>query len=378
MNFKKYILLFGFLLFISFPAVNSIISIFPDIESTENRRLKRFKDVVDCNVEEISDFLGQYLVDHISIRNRMIKFYNQLNIFIFRSSPVSIKAVVGKNGWYFMAGEEIKTYNGTEPFTEKELEEFKNEMLRRKEIIEKNNARFLFAIVPNKSNIYPEFMPSHIIKANNKGYGKQLLEYLQQNNLPVIDLYTPLINAKKQHETYYHTDNHWNDYGAFIASNEIINEIRRNDTRLTPLDTNTYKLQTVVEKPGNIAKMFSIENEITEYNYVPTRKNGFVSVEKNQVKYKPTEGFVYPEEYEFTRYTNNDSLPTVLIIRDSFGKKPFPYVSEQCKKCVTIFDAWHYGLNEEIIKGEKPDVVLFLVIESNLKNIIKYQKSQNK
>jgi len=306
----------------------------------------------------------------------MIKLYNQLNIFVFKSSPVSIKAIVGKNGWFFMSGEEIKTYNGTALFTEGELNALKHELVRRKQIIELQHAHFLFAIVPNKSNIYPEYMPDYI--TGSIGYGKQLLMYLQKNNFPVIDLYTPLLNSKITHPIYYKTDNHWNDYGAFIASNVMLNEFKKYNNRVTPLSLTTYKPLKTVEAPGNIARMFSLGNESREINYVPTRAGGFVSKEEILNTYSVPAEFAYPEEYQLARYTNYDSLPNVLIIRDSFGKKPFPYISEQCKKCVAIYDAWHYGLNEAVIQGEQPDIVLLMVVESNLKNIMKYMKLESR
>lgn len=300
----------------------------------------------------------------------MIKLFNHLNIFIFRSSPVNIKAFVGKEGWFFMSGEEIKTYSGTSLFTQNELNEFKDEMLLRKKMAEENNAHFFIAIVPNKSNIYPEYMPDHIIKTNGAGYGKQLLNFLQENNFPVIDLYTPLLNSKKDAELYYHTDTHWNNYGAFMACNAVLNEFGKYAPNVKPLDLRIYKPHTVIEEAGDIAKMFSMEHELKEKNPTPVRPGGSVSYEKKQNKYTPTKGFPYPDDYEYTRYTNNDSLPTVLIIRDSFGKKIFPYISEQSKKCVAIYDGWHYGRNEKIIKEEKPDIILLLVLESNLRNVL--------
>ncbi len=377
MNAKYYIILTGFILFISFPIINSVTSILPDVSSSENRKLKSFPKLDKYRIATINKTLEDYFTDHISIRNRMIRLYNQLNIFVFRSSPVSIKAIVGQNGWYFMSGQEIRTYTGTELFTEEELAEFKNELFRRKKIIEENGAQFLFAIAPNKSNIYPEFMPQHIVKANDEGYGKQLLHYLQKNNFPVIDLYTPLVNAKAERELYFKTDNHWNNYGAFVASNVILKQFEKIDPNVKALDLSEYKIKTVSEKPGNIAKMFSIENEITETNYIPTREKGFVSRQIKTNKYKATEGFAYKNEYEFTSEINNDSLPVVLFIRDSFGEKPFPYIAEQCKKCVCIFDGWQYGLNLEIIKAEKPNIVLLMVIESNLKDVMKNQRLEN-
>lgn len=372
MKLRHYILLIGFIGFISFPLLNGLSGILPDISSNENRRIREFPDIDTLAAEKLSAYSETYLNDHISIRNRMIKLYNQLNIFVFRSSPVSIKAIVGREGWYFMSGEEIKTYSGTELFNNDELEIYKKELLYRKKFIEDHGAKMLFAIVPNKSNVYPEFMPSHIIKANDKGYGKQLMDYLKQNGLPVIDLYTPLTEAKKINETYFHTDNHWNDFGAFIAVNTILTEFKKIDLNVETLSLNDYPLNKVKDEPGNIAKMFSIENNISEYNIVPTPSNGFKTKEQKLAKYKVTKDFVYPQEFEFTRKTGNDSLPNVLIIRDSFGKKPFPYIAEQCNNCTMIFDAWQYGLNKEIIEGEKPDIVLYLVIESQIKNILKH------
>jgi alginate O-acetyltransferase complex protein AlgJ len=373
MKLAHYILLIGFLVIISFPLLNRFVLLLPDIENTENRRQTSFPHLDTCKMENISKSLESYLTDNISIRNRMIKAYNHLNIFVFRSSPVSIKAIVGKNGWYFMSGEEIRTYTGTNLFKDNELLDLTNELIKRKKIMENYGAKLVIAIVPNKSNIYPEYMPAHLTKAD-MGYGKQVLQHLQKNNFSVIDLYSPLLAAKSERELYYHTDNHWNDYGAFVAANTVLQNLKQYNHHIKPLSLSDYPIKTIIEKGGNIAKLFSIEEKCTETNYIPMPQNGLYSIEKKQNKYPVTRNFPYPNEFELTRYAQNDSLPTVLIIRDSFGTKFYPYLSEQCKKCVTIYDNWEYGLNENIIKSERPNFVLLLVLESNLRNIVKYKK----
>ncbi len=373
MKLSNYILLIGFLVIISFPLINRFLPVLPDIESTENRRQKSFPKLDTCQMENMSKNLETYLTDNISIRNRMIKVYNHLNIFVFRSSPVSIKAIVGKNNWYFMSGEEIRTYNGTNLFQENELVDLTTELSKRKKLIENYGGKFVLAIVPNKSNIYPEYMPSHLTKAD-VGYGKQVLQHLQKNNFSVIDLYSPLLAAKQERELYYHSDNHWNDYGAFVAANTVLQYFKQYNQHINLLSLKDYPIKTVIEKGGNIAKLFSIEEKCTETNYIPLPKNGLHSIEKKQNRYSVTPNFPYPDEFEFTRYVQNDSLPTVLIIRDSFGTKFYPYLSEQCKKCITIYDNWEYGLNENIITSEKPDFVLLLILESNLRNIVKHKK----
>lgn len=371
MNKRHYILIIVFVTFISFPLINNFIAVLPDISSNENRRIKSFPDLKNLKFENISAALEDYLNDNISVRNRFIFFYNHLNVFVFRSSPVLFKAMVGKSGWYFMTGEEIKTFTGTELFTDEELERFTKEFSKRQQIIEKNNGKLFFAIVPNKSNIYSEYMPDHVIRSNTKPYGKQLFAHLQEKNIPMIDLYLPLTDSKKEYETYYKTDNHWNDFGAFTAVNAILKEFKKVNDHVVLLDQKQYPVVKEKDEPGNIAKMFSIEKEITEYNFKPTPINGFKTTQQQLNMFKAPKDFVYADEFELTRSTGNDSLPVVLIIRDSFGKKAFPYIAEQCKSCTVIFDDWIYGLNQEIIDSLKPDIVLYLIVENKLKNVIK-------
>lgn len=375
MKLKLYILFFGFIMAITFPIINNCLGIVKEEVSTENRSLKKFPKFNTSTIESYLGNVEKYAIDHITIRNQIIRWYNQLNIFVFRSSPANVDAFVGKNEWYYFSGEELKTYNGTELFTEQQLLDFKNEIQKRKSLIENTyHAHVFLAIVPNKANIYPEFMPDYLVKSTHAGYGLQLLNYLTHEKFPVINLYQPLIEAKQIADVYYKTDNHWNDFGGFTAANAILKEFKKINTHVNPLNIDSFPLKKVTEKAGSVAKMLSIENTLSDFNYVPSKKAGLISHEKKLNKYKPTEGFPYPEDYEYTRYTNNDSLPTVLIIRDSFGTKIFPYISEQTKQCTAIFDGWHYGLNEEIIKEERPNIVLYLILESQLKNVMKHCK----
>ncbi len=375
MKLKFYILCFGFIVVITFPIINNCLGLVKEEVSAENRSLKQFPKLNKHTYENYLSNVDKYIIDHTTIRNQIIRWYNQLNIFVFRSSPSNVDAFVGKNEWYYFSGEELKTYNGTELFTEQQLVDFKNELQNRQKIIEtKYNAHVFLAIVPNKANIYPECMPDYLVKSTHDGYGKQLLNYLSEQQFPVINLYQPLTEAKNITDVYFKTDNHWNDFGGFVAANAILKEFKKVNTHVNALSLDSFPLQKVVEKAGSVAKMLSIENTLSDVNYIPTKNTGLTSIEKKLNKYKPTEGFPYPEDYEHTRYTTNDSLPVVLIIRDSFGTKLFPYLSEQTKQCTAIFDGWHYGLNEEIIKEEKPDIVLYLILESQLKNLMKYQK----
>ena len=48
----------------------------------------------------------------------------------------------------------------------------------------------------------------------------------------------------------------------------------------------------------------------------------------------------------------------------------YPLLSEEFSRTVRIFDAWQYKLNEDIIEKEKPDIVILLALEANLRNLL--------
>ena len=82
-------------------------------------------------------------------------------------------------------------------------------------------------------------------------------------------------------------------------------------------------------------------------------------------------GFAYPWEYEhrFKNLTIKNGC-RIVIIRDSFGTQIMPFMVESFDESVFIFDAWQYKLNEHIIDAVKPDIVLFLMVETHLEKIL--------
>ena len=82
--------------------------------------------------------------------------------------------------------------------------------------------------------------------------------------------------------------------------------------------------------------------------------------------YSSPEKFSLKAEYEVVNTTDNDSLPKLMIIRDSFARTVIPYLSEHFSESICIFDKWHHDLNEEIVLKEKPDIFIQLILESQL------------
>ncbi len=67
----------------------------------------------------------------------------------------------------------------------------------------------------------------------------------------------------------------------------------------------------------------------------------------------------------------------MLMIRDSFARTIIPFMSEHFNESVYIFDGWHHDLNEDIVKKEKPDVFIQLILESQIPKLYDYIEKRN-
>lgn len=82
----------------------------------------------------------------------------------------------------------------------------------------KYNTKVVLIIAPDKTSIYPEYLPENIVPSKEK-YINFFSNTL--NNVSNLTVYNPtveLIHAKKTEGIlYWKTDTHWNDKGAFLA-----------------------------------------------------------------------------------------------------------------------------------------------------------------
>ena len=95
---------------------------------------------------------------------------NLLTYKIFHTSA-SAKVVIGKEGWLFLGNinqyfDEIDYYRNLKPFTIRELRSWQILLEQRRNWLRRRGIRYLFAVAPNKSTIYPEFMPDAVKKIN--------------------------------------------------------------------------------------------------------------------------------------------------------------------------------------------------------------------
>ena len=155
---------------------------------------------------------------------------------------------------------------------------------------------------------------------------------------------------------------------SFEISQLLLSVMQEDFPDLPEQNTSGYTWKNALKLDGihkaalgisDLSETVPVVDKRTEFA-VPVKKYGFIS---------PKE-FAYPWKFE-TRFQNkSNGKYRILVIRDSFADAVEPFLKEAFEESVFIFDNWKYALNKEIIETVKPDIVLYITLETHLDNLI--------
>lgn len=377
-RYQNYFLIAVFIGIISFPFINSKITIVKDIKSSENRKMADFPKPDINYLDGYPSAFDKYYSDNFSLRSILIKYYNDFTLGFFKKSPIPDKLVIGKDDWLFLGGNELESYRGKNGFSKEDLETFKKELEYRKQYLASRNCKFYVLVAPIKAAIYSEKMPSNVFRIYEKSWGEQLVNYMEQNSdVNMINLYDAFKSdkSKTKNPLYYRLDNHWNSVGGYYGASAFLSKVHKDFPMINPTPISEYNVTKQAYNTGNIAEMLSESESYVDTVYSVDPKKGYTASKDKPIGYPCIEGFPYCNEFEI-RYSiknsSDTSKPKLLIISDSFGANFIPFAAEQFGETVKIFDSWQYKLNEPFVRNEKPDVVLLIMLESNMKNLLRY------
>jgi len=367
---KEILIPITFILILVLPTVDSIFHFIPDVKNTENREFKKQPKFLLPLHDTFPNSYNEYYSDNFDLRNQFLWFNSKLRYYMFNIPPISGKAIMGRSGWMYLVKHEMDIYWGNNLANQEELNRYYEIFKYRKKVLDSIKCKYYIVIAPIKTSIYPEYLPLSKRKNVETTITDQIVSLLDTvNGITVIDLRTALKSAKGNVRMFHKTDNHWNDYGGFVAYEAIMNTLSVDFPELTKSSISDYIIDSTVVDGFKLTNMMGIydgifENKIT-CKLAATRKSK--KVEKR--KYPGFPNFSLNSKYELRFKTENDSLPKILMIRDSFGSTLIPYLNEHFSESVYIFDMWNYCLNEDILFNEKPDIFIQTVVEPFISNI---------
>lgn len=237
------------------------------------------------------------------------------------------------------------------------------------------DTKLIYMIVPNQCLIYPETMPDRYERSTaDYTLLDQFTAAAKEAGAIVLDMY-PVMEEHKNDEfkIYHKTDSHWTDYGAYWGCHTLISEIAKDYPDAAPMiigeDVSFY---TKSVEAGDMMTHFEIDNALVSETATfaewlvdyPNRPNIYVDnrceidnhlVAKNQVITNPN--------------TDGKTLPSAMIIRDSFSFNAFAYLNQAFSRVHWNY-TWDYQFKKVDIKKADVDYLIYLVSEKSLGNIL--------
>jgi hypothetical protein len=168
--------------------------------SSQKRALAEFPRLIADNKLNLSfpKEFEDWLQDHIAWRNELVTIRSLALKSIQTSSDKQV--IIGSDGWLYFQ-ETVPDFTGEGAFTENQLYRLSTVMREVDDALESKGIPFLVAIAPNKSTIYPEFMPSVYARRSGPSNAERL-QALQAANY--VNLTAILKDQAKQEQLLYH------------------------------------------------------------------------------------------------------------------------------------------------------------------------------
>lgn len=352
-----------FILLISIPFIAGITGTKSET-TAENRKLNKQPDFNIKSWQSFPKEYENYFADTFAFRIQLIRLHNFINIIVLRSSPRS-NVIIGKNNWFFFNSEGPQQQE--KYFTENDLAIIFDNLEKTSNVLTGQGIKFYLFVTPNSQSIYPENMPPYLNSGKESRLDK-LIAHLKHNHssVSIIDPRSEIKEGKTQYLTYRKFDTHWNDYGAFLAYQKLLNTISSDFPDVKPYELKNFSISYKKTANTDLLGMLAINGYSEEQAPTLSLKNGALARQTIvSCKYKPN--------CEKIRTTvNNSTLPKLLMYRDSFSNHLVPFIGEHFSDALFV---WSYKTKRLDLVEQKPDIVIYQVVERNLAELKKQQLS---
>jgi len=349
---KKAALLIYIIVFLIVCITPSLLTLFGvKSQNFEKRDLAPAPKIIDngINLEYTKDF-DDYFSDNFALRPYFVTAYAKIAENVFKTS-VSDRVVVGKEGFLFF-GETLGAFTGQDSLSDAELESICEELKKAQDYFNAQDIEFFFVCAPNKSTIYPEYMPKRYNAYNVKSNITRLQEKMDDYGINYTDVREDLIQAKEYEQLYHKDDSHWNNYGAVIAYENMMGETSDllNGKEYPIYSDLEYRKDNVFR--GDLATMLFPSSEKKDMQIIYDMPNNF-KAERPLVNLEAIEIITKNETQSKKAYIFRDSFFNALI---PFFSEGFEYV-EYSRKVPYDFE---YAASKDV------DIVILEIVERNL------------
>ncbi len=281
---------------------------------------------------------------------------------------------IGKNDFMFF-GTSIDDYTGNSVMSGSRLNKIAKMMNDRDAWAKENDIKLYLVIAPNKSSVYPEYVPEKLTAAD-KTNADVIVEHLAENStVEVIDLRQPLIDAKAEYgdTLFYKYDTHWNNNGGFVGYSEIMRRINEDVPGAYTLEKSDFNIEEQETYMKDMAYYLGYYNRYTDFGPVYTLKSGMTATIGEtegdgywgQFRFCARWQDGYSDALKYITYENtyNSDAPSVYVYRDSFAVSMVHFLKDSFHN--SVFN-WTYDFSKQEILDSGADIVIMEVVEKQL------------
>ena len=288
---------------------------------------------------------GNYFEKNFALRAQAITADNRLMSTLFGVSDTAGVAV-GKDGWLYYTST-LDDYLGRRTLDKAQMQGLVQNLKILRDYVTKCGGDFLLCVAPNKNTLYPEHMAYYYLPNTAKPRNRDLLhEALQNSDITYCNLFE--VFAAQQETLYLKTDSHWNNKGALLAYNAIL------DTAGKPHeDFSAVEVTRTKDFCGDLSKMLYPAAQETQYNF----------------NYPTAEMFTYVTDTKSTeepliKTQSRGASESLYMYRDSFGNALVPFFATAYESAV--FTKSFPMILENDVTGGSADTVIFEIAERNI------------
>jgi len=338
----------------------------------ENRLLAPRPRLTRLDVSGLRDYFAAAEAgfnDHFGFRRRLVRWCQQWKEQIYRGGRGANKVIEGQNGWlYFSEGQMIEHYLGLNQFTPRQLESWQRLLEKRRDWLAARGIKYLFLIPPDKQTVYGENLPKWLANARPAGCQTKLDQFVQymqaHSTVEILDLRQPLSAAREFAPTYLQNDTHWNLYGGFIGSQELIRVLSRQLPELRPLRLEDFDWTNVPATGGDLARMLGRPDKPEKNSIGFTPKPPLGALQS-----RPITNFArmwnqkHPTQPDCLVENTNLPAPAVdvVVFHDSYGMALRQSLGYGCHRVVFVWE--NQECNPRIIAEYHPQIVVTETLE---------------
>ncbi len=297
--------------------------------------------------------------DHFWSRTQLLAAHNQLVWSVLAQSPSKLERR-GHAEWLFTtANRGLDVARGAFPLLPARLDGWVRMLRERERALAQRNVVYVFALAPNKDQIYPEFL---LEPWNERGTtrAEQLFEALAGERFAMVLELREALLAEKARDgergpddlTYYRLGGHWTDRGAFAAHQALARRLAERGVRLRELEREHFDVRAIGEGDSSASSMY-LEGRLRQqaWRWLARNREGLAYDESN-----------VDEEREWTHERVDEGTDGLVFIHDSFG----PYLRRYWASSASSVGSYWSSFDLAVVDERAPRALVELYVDRAL------------